>query len=172
VPTVAKGDLVREKGFVELTRTKIVATLGPALDPPGALERLVAAGVDVVRVNLSHGTPRDQATRVARARAANPTIAVVADLGGPKLRLGDLPGPVIIKSNETVIFGPRYLPVADPTFAQRVKKGDPVYLIDGAVRMEAVAVDGVNVECRVVVGGTLLSRKGSTCPTISRTCPR
>ena len=71
-------------------RTKIIATLGPALDAEGVLERLLDSGVDVLRVNLSHAPPRDQAARVRRARAHRPDIAVLADLGGPKLRLGEL----------------------------------------------------------------------------------
>lgn len=138
--------------------------MGPALDPPGVLERMLAEGVDVLRVNLSHGTPGDQAHRVARARAIRPDIAILADLGGPKLRLGDLAAAVTVRPDEKVIFGPRYLPVADPNFPHRVVTGDPVYLIDGAVRMEVLSTDGVNVECRVIVGGTLLSRKGINLP--------
>ena len=72
-------------------RTKIIATIGPALDADGVLERLLDTGVDVLRVNLSHAGPREQAARVRRARAHRPDIAVLADLAGPKLRLGDLP---------------------------------------------------------------------------------
>ena len=71
-------------------RTKIIATVGPAQDAPGALERLLDAGVDVLRFNLSHASPRDQAARVRRARAHKADIAVLVDLAGPKLRLGDL----------------------------------------------------------------------------------
>ncbi len=146
------------------TRTKVVATLGPALDPPGAIERLLAEGVDVLRVNLSHGTPAEQAPRVARARAVNPEVAVLADLGGPKLRLGDLPAPVIVARDEHVVLGPRGLLVGDPAFAQRVRPGDPVYLADGAVLMKVLGLDGANVHCVVLVGGTLSSRKGINLP--------
>src|SRR2546425_3458904 len=73
-------------------RTKIVATLGPATDRDGALERMLAAGVDIVRLNLSHASPHEHAPRVRRLRALRPDIGVLVDLGGPKLRLGGLAG--------------------------------------------------------------------------------
>jgi pyruvate kinase len=76
--------------------TKIVATLGPATDKPGVLEKMLAVGVDVVRLNLSHASPREHADRVKRLRACRPQVAVLADLGGPKLRLGDLPAEVTV----------------------------------------------------------------------------
>jgi pyruvate kinase len=146
------------------SRTKVIATMGPALDPPGVLERMLQEGVDVLRVNLSHGTPAQQAHRVARARACKPDIAVLADLGGPKLRLADLPGPVTVASGDEMTLGPNGLPVADPRFPDRVKKGDPVFLVDGAICAEVVGVDGRKVHCRVIVGGTLTSRKGINLP--------
>src|SRR5688572_24901197 len=86
-------------------RTKIVATLGPATDREGALERLLAAGVDVVRLNLSHASPREHAERVRRLRALKPQVAVLADLGGPKLRLGDLPSEITIEPGQIVVLG-------------------------------------------------------------------
>src|ERR671928_1381428 len=105
--------------------TKIVATLGPATDKPGALEKLLAAGVDVVRLNLSHASPREHADRVKRLRALKPQVAVLADLGGPKLRLGDLPGEVTVEAGQTLVLGSAELPVAEPTFRDRVRPGDP-----------------------------------------------
>src|SRR5438874_702519 len=97
-------------------RTKIVATLGPATDRPGELERLVAAGVDIVRLNLSHAPPREHADRVRRLRALAPQVAVLVDLGGPKLRLGELAGEVVVEAGQTVLLGGPDLPVAEPTF--------------------------------------------------------
>src|SRR3954464_9424838 len=96
-------------------RTKIVATIGPAQAPAGALERLLDAGVDVLRVNLSHASPREQAARVQRARAHRPDLAVLAALAGPKLRRGVLPEPVRVASGETVVIGTGGLPVGDPS---------------------------------------------------------
>ena len=147
-------------------RTRIVATLGPALDPPGAVERLVERGVDVVRVNLSHGAPAAQVARVARARAVRPDIAVLADLAGPKLRLGELPAPVTLADGELVTLGRGGLPVADPSFGRRVRAGDPIFLADGTIhlRAEAVAPGAERVDARVLAGGVVTSRKGINLP--------
>jgi pyruvate kinase len=145
-------------------RTKIIATIGPAQDAPGALERLIDAGVDVLRVNLSHAGPRDQAARVRRARAHRADIAILADLAGPKLRLADLPADIAVVEGETVVLGAGGVPVGDPTLFERVSVGDPVYIADGTIALEATAVARERVVCRVRVGGTLRSRKGINLP--------
>jgi pyruvate kinase len=145
-------------------RTKIVATLGPATDKEGALERLLEAGVDVVRLNLSHASPREHVPRVTRLRALRPDVAVMVDLGGPKLRLGELPGEVLVEAGQVVLLGGPDLPVAEPTFRDRVKPGDPIYLADGTVFLEAEALTPEGVRARVRVGGSLRSRKGVNLP--------
>ncbi len=147
-----------------LRRTKIVATLGPAVDPPGELERLLDAGADVLRVNLSHAAPRAHVERVKRARAHKPTVAILADLGGPKLRLGDLPHEVPVAAGEKVIIGAGGVPVGDPTVFERVNVGDPVYIADGTIHLQAVEVEPTRMVCAVVVGGVLRSRKGINLP--------
>jgi pyruvate kinase len=145
-------------------RTKIVATLGPATDRDGALERLLAAGVDIVRLNLSHASPHEHAPRVRRLRALKPGIGVLVDLGGPKLRLGDLPGEIVLEAGQEVLLGGPDLPVAEPSFRDRVRPGDPVFVADGTVYLEAEQVTSAGVRCRVRVGGTLRSRKGVNLP--------
>jgi pyruvate kinase len=146
-------------------RTKIVATLGPALDRPGALEQLLDAGVDTLRVNLSHAGPAEQAERVRRARAHKPGVAVLADLGGPKLRLGELgTAGQPVDSGQTVVLGEAGVPVADPTLFERVRPGDPVYIADGTIYLEALAAERGRLVCRVVVGGVLRSRNGINLP--------
>src|SRR3954447_10588100 len=144
--------------------TKIVATLGPATDKPGALEKMLAEGVDVVRLNLSHASPREHAERVKRLRACKPQGAVRADLGGPKLRLADLPAEVTVEPGQTVLLGSAELPVAEPTFRDRVRPGDPVYIADGTVYLEAEDITAQGVLCRVITGGVLRSRKGINLP--------
>jgi pyruvate kinase len=145
-------------------RTKIVATLGPATDKDGALERLLAAGVDIVRLNLSHATPHEHSPRVRRLRALKPDIGVLVDLGGPKLRLGELPGEVTLDSGQEVLLGGPDLPVAEPSFRDRVRPGDPVFVADGTVYLEAEEITSAGVRCRVRVGGALRSRKGVNLP--------
>jgi pyruvate kinase len=154
-----------------LRRTKIVATLGPAVDPPGELERLLDAGVDVLRVNLSHAPPPAHAERVRRARAHKPGIAILADLGGPKLRLGDLPQEVPVVSGETIVIGAGGIPVADPTVFARVSVGDPIYIADGTIALQAVAVEPGRISAKVIVGGVLRSRKGINLPADQSSSP-
>jgi pyruvate kinase len=145
-------------------RTKIIATVGPAQDAAGALERLLDSGVDVLRINLSHASPRQQAGRVQRARAHRPDVAILVDLAGPKLRLGDLANDMAIASNETITLGAGGVPVGDPTLFARVRVGDPVYIADGTIFLEASSVASDRVVCHVRVGGTLRSRKGINLP--------
>jgi pyruvate kinase len=152
-------------------RTKIVATVGPAQDPPGTLERLIDAGVDVLRINLSHASPRQQAARVHRARAHRPDIAVLVDLCGPKLRLGDLPQDLPVAEGDTITLGAGGVPVGDPTLYARVHSGDPVFIADGTIALVATAVTADSVTCRVRVGGTLRSRKGINLPVDTSSLP-
>jgi pyruvate kinase len=145
-------------------RTKIIATVGPAQDPPGALERLLDAGVDLLRVNLSHASPRAQEARVRRARAHRPDIAVLVDLAGPKLRLGDLPAEQSVGAGEMLTLGAGGVPVGDPSLYDRVRPGDPIFIADGTIDLEAREVAADRVVCRVRVGGTIRSRKGINLP--------
>jgi pyruvate kinase len=156
---------------VTARRTKIVATVGPAQDREGALERLLDAGVDVLRVNLSHATPREQARRVQRARAHRPDIAVLADLGGPKLRLGDFAGEIAVAPGDTVALGDGGVPVADPSLYDRVRAGDPVYIGDGTLDLVALDVTRSCLTCRVRVGGILRSRRGINLPCDTSSLP-
>jgi pyruvate kinase len=153
-------------------RTKIVATLGPALDRPGELERLLDAGADLLRVNLSHAGPAEQAERVRRARAYKPGIAVLADLGGPKLRLGELPPEgARVESGQTLVLGAGGLPVADPSLFERVRPGDPVYIGDGTIHLQAESVESARLVARVVVGGAMRSRNGINLPSDGSSLP-
>jgi pyruvate kinase len=152
-------------------RTKIIATLGPALDAEGVLERLLDSGVDVLRVNLSHASPRDQAARVKRARAHRPDIAVLADLGGPKLRLGELAEEIKIRAGDVITLGAGGINVADPSLYDRVRVGDPVYIADGTLDLVTNEVCSDRIICRVRVGGTLRSRKGINLPMDASSLP-
>ncbi len=162
-PTV-RGRFYERLSIQISRRTKIIATLGPAVDPPGELERLLDAGVDVLRVNLSHAPPRAHADRVKRARAHKPNIAILADLGGPKLRLGDLPSEITVVPGQQVVLGEGGVPVGDPTVFDRVAAGEPVYIADGTIHLQAVSVAPGRLVCEVIVGGQLRSRKGINLP--------
>src|SRR5574337_462091 len=138
-----------------LRRTKIVATLGPATDAPGMLAKLIAEGVDVVRLNLSHGEPDDhraraQAVRVAAA-AAGREVGVLADLQGPKIRIETFAdGPVELMEGAAFVLDCR----------GDVHPGDVLLLDDGLVALTVREVVGSEVRCQVLVGGKLSNRKG------------
>jgi len=152
---------------------KIVATLGPATADPEALAGVLRAGADVVRLNFSHGTFAEHGARIAAVREAaarlGETVAVLQDLPGPKVRLGDLPGGRLdLRAGEEWRLGPAAagadLPVELPGLAALLAPGDRVLLADGAVELEVASADGALVRCRVLAGGAVASRKGVTLP--------
>jgi pyruvate kinase len=98
-------------------------------------------------------------------------VAVLVDLAGPKLRLGELPADLAIAEGETVILGAGGVPVGDPTLFERVRAGDPIYIADGTIALETAAVAADHVTCRVRVGGTLRSRKGVNLPRDASSLP-
>lgn len=155
-------------------RTKIVATLGPATDSPAVLEAILRAGVNVARVNFSHGTDQEHLDRVARFREAARKVgtfaAVLADLPGPKLRV-NLPFPRPLKTGDTVVFSlsaeavePDDWLLTEPEVLAEVKPGQRMLLDDGRLQLEAVEARGGRLLARVLVGGTLLPNKGVNLP--------
>lgn len=155
-------------------RTRIVATLGPATDAAGVLERSLRAGVDVVRLNLSHGDPDDH---VRRAREAHATAAklgrevgLLADLQGPKIRIERFAhGPVQLAAGAAFTLDcSGDAPPGDATrvgvsyrgLPRDVRAGDRLVLDDGLIELEVERIDGALIHCGVVIGGALSDRKG------------
>jgi pyruvate kinase len=154
-------------------RAKIVATLGPATADERMLDRLLAAGADVLRFNLSHGTQEShrRALRMVRkvARARRLQIPVLLDLMGPRYRLGELAGgPRQLRHGEHVTLGepsPRIdLPVDDPDFLHHLRIGERVLIDNGLVELEITAKRGRAVTARVLHGGSVSTRKGINLP--------
>jgi pyruvate kinase len=157
-------------------RTKIVATIGPASESAEMLERLVRAGMNVARLNFSHGDLSGHAERIARVRAAaratGRRVAIMADLPGPKMRIGKLdPEPVHLRPGDRftlttrdIVGNAERVSVSFARLPQVVKPGDRLMLNDGLVQLRVERVEGADVECRVVVGGELRSRKGLNLP--------
>ncbi len=157
-----------------VSRTKIVATLGPATDAPGMLEKLIAEGVDVVRLNLSHGEPDDHRARAkavrAAATAAGREVGVLADLQGPKIRIETFAnGSVELEEGADFVLDCR--PDVPPGDAGRVgvsyhdlpgdvRPDDVLMLDDGLIALTVREVVGSEVRCTVLVGGKLSNRKG------------
>jgi pyruvate kinase len=152
-------------------RTKIVATLGPATDGPGVLDRLIEAGVDCARLNCSHGTHADQRARAqavrAAARAAGRPVGLLFDIQGPKLRLSADTVPRDLMAGDRVVFtgapdgaGDNHVVVDFPAFAALVTERSEIVIGDGVPRFSVEDVDVDAVAARVRSPGPLLPRKG------------
>ncbi|HUH31357.1 MAG TPA: pyruvate kinase, partial [Rhodanobacter sp.] len=155
-------------------RTKIVATLGPATDAPGMLEKLLVAGVDVVRLNLSHGAADDHRARAVAVRtistALGREVGVLADLQGPKIRIETFAsGPVQLVDGAPFVLDCRDgVPPGDVQrvgvsyhgLPRDVHPGDVLMLDDGLLALTVLAVVGSEVRCQVLIGGRLSDRKG------------
>jgi pyruvate kinase len=159
-----------------MRRTRIVCTLGPSSTELPVLRRLIAAGMDVARLNFSHG---DEAThrlavKLVRqgARAADRHIALLQDLQGPKIRTGRLCEPLIrlVRGREVtltaddVVGDERTIPVTHAEICTAAMKGDRVLLADGQIELKVRATDGRHCRCTVTRGGLLGERKGVTIP--------
>lgn len=160
-----------------MKRTKIVATIGPASRAPRVLEAMIRSGMNVARLNMSHGSQADHlrlaaAVRVAARKTGEP-VAILADLQGPKIRVGDLPKEgVQLRAGATAVFttgraAAKKIPVGYKRLHQDVKKGDRILLDDGLIEVRVQAVRGNDIIARVITGGLLTSHKGMNCPTAS-----
>jgi pyruvate kinase len=157
-------------------RTKIVATIGPACDEPAALLKLIAAGVDVIRLNLSHGPIDEHLARLARVRAAAASlgrpIGVIADLPGPKVRAGRFVGDgVELVAGTTVqvragdgASDASTISVDYPTLLDDLELDDRLILGDGAIRFKITAIDGEHASALVETGGRTQGRPGVHLP--------
>jgi Pyruvate kinase len=152
-----------------------VATVGPATMEEERLRAILQAGVDVVRVNCSHGTPEQhrQIAQTVRKLASelNKPIALLWDLQGPRIRIAELPQPVKLTEGSEVILTAEpngveglVVPVEAPYLATAVKPGQRILIDDGRIELETIHTDGVRVRCRVVRGGLVKSRKGINLP--------
>jgi len=162
-----------------LHKTKIVATIGPASDSPEMLEKLIRAGMNVARLNFSHGDFSGHAGVIGRIRAAERAtgqrVAIMADLPGPKMRLGTIaPEPVLLRTGdcvtlttEQVVGNAARISISFETLPQVVKAGDRLSLNDGLVQLAVESIQGGDVVCRVTAGGELSSHKGLNLPGIN-----
>lgn len=156
--------------------TKIVATIGPASATPAVMEAMIRAGLDVARLNFSHGTFDDHGRNIrnlrAAAAAAGRDIAILADLSGPKIRLGRIAGePIELQTGDAFMLTTEEIEgdatrafVSFAPLPQVVRPGDHLFVNDGIVDLQVESVSGAEVHCRVVVGGEIRSRKGVNLP--------
>jgi pyruvate kinase len=155
-------------------RTKIVATIGPASSEPDRLAALVEAGMDGVRLNFSHGTHADHELSARRAREvqkdAGRPLALIADLQGPKIRIGDLEKPTDLEPGDKIVVageslcGVDDLPVAPDVLGSVLEAGDEILIDDGHVRLRVERMENSKALCEVVTGGVVEPHKGVNVP--------
>jgi pyruvate kinase len=157
-------------------RTKIVCTIGPACDSEEMITKLVTAGMNVARVNFSHGTHEYHRKVIHRIKAVrkalNKPVAILQDLQGPKIRIGLIrdasvelkAGREFILTTENVPGDEHRVSVSLKTLPQEVSKGDPILLADGNIELRVEKIAGSEIYCRVIVGGQLSSHKGINLP--------
>jgi pyruvate kinase len=166
-----------------LRRTKIICTIGPATGSMKMVQRLINAGMDVARLNLSHGTLEEHARYIENVRTSGRrtgrNIAVLIDLPGPKYRIGRLAeGEAALKKGAQVLLtaddtegNASLLPVTLPNLARDIKTGDTVILDDGAMELKVLGIENGNVRCRVTVGGLIRDGKGLVVPGMKISVP-
>ena len=166
-----------------MRRAKIVATIGPASRDPAVLERLILAGVDVVRLNFSHGDPQEHLAVAEKARAiaaaADRPLAILQDLSGPKIRTGRVRQPIVLRDAETVVIttdesvegGPGLISTSYDPLPRDVKAGDRILLDDGRIELRVLRTAGEEVHAVVMHGGVLTSHKGMNLPGVKLSTP-
>ncbi|MBF0497805.1 MAG: pyruvate kinase, partial [Deltaproteobacteria bacterium] len=168
-----------------LRKTKIVCTIGPSCRDAGSLERLVWAGMNVARLNFSHGTHQEHAEVIdlikeIRIRLNRP-VAILQDLCGPKIRIGTTQeGGISLKPDDMLTFidGDTGLPgdatglrVNYPNLSDEIHVGDRIMLADGAIEVRVTAKEKGRTTCQVITGGRLTSHKGLNLPDTSLKTP-
>jgi pyruvate kinase len=162
-------------------RTKIVCTIGPASSSPAVLRSLIAAGMNVARINFSHGTHEQHAEVIGAVRRlakdAGRPVAILGDLQGPRIRIGDIPAPIMLIEGSDIVLVPEAVaeagevPVTYGELANDVKVGDRVLINDGLLDLVVLDVRAPRVVARVVHGGPMTSHKGINLPGVLVSAP-
>jgi pyruvate kinase len=166
-----------------MRRTKIVCTIGPASESAERLQQLIEAGMDVARLNLSHADQAWHGAIVARIRevsaAVGRPVGILWDLSGPKLRVGQMPeGGIVLVPGEEVVLTARpivghgqEIPVQYSHLPEHVRPGERILMDDGLLEVQVIEATDVDIHCRVITGGILLSNKGMNLPHASLAIP-
>jgi pyruvate kinase len=157
-------------------KTKIVATIGPASESEEVMTKLVLAGMNIARQNFSHGDYEEHTRRIMIARKISEKLkvplAVLQDLSGPKIRIGDfkegqvtlVPGKTFTLSVEPCEGTESKVFINYPNLHKELKKGSLVFINDGKVKLEVEKIEGKNIVCKIIIGGTIKSKRGVNLP--------
>ena len=158
-------------------KTKIVCTIGPASESPQIIEALILAGMNVARLNFSHGTREDHLRKIVAIRhiaeRLKQPVAILQDLAGPKIRIGKMKeggvelrrGEKFLLTNREIVGNEKEVSVSYSSLPSEVKTGDQILLADGTIELQVLRSNGQDIQCEVVVGGILTSHKGINLPT-------
>ncbi len=159
-------------------KAKVLATLGPASEERDVVRTLAERGADAFRLNLSHGDPEwhRRMAGIVREETEDAPVALLADLQGPRIRIGDLDEPVQLADGDEVLIAggeddSSALPTTYPGLVQDVKPGDRLLIDGGMVELRVIATEEGRVRCRVVAGGTVKTRKGINLPGVDLSTP-
>ncbi|RKX77411.1 MAG: pyruvate kinase, partial [Spirochaetes bacterium] len=170
------------KRDLNFARTKIIGTLGPASRNPEVLTKMMSAGLDVVRLNCSHSNPSElkdsiKLVQQVSAECENP-VAILADLGGPKIRLAIIPDDIPVQTGQIITLtadsnykGNDKIPAGYPELAEDLKPGNKILIDDGLVELIVDSINPPDIECRVLNDGVLKSRKGINLPGVEISLP-
>ena len=159
-----------------IKKTKIVATIGPATESAEMLSKLISAGMNVMRLNFSHGDFAEHQRRVDNIKKISKTtrtpIAILQDLGGPKIRIGDFStesivlkkGKLFTITTDNIVGDEDRVSINYPLFPKEVKKGHIVFLHDGKKKLEVLDIKGNSVICKILIGGEIKGRRGVNLP--------
>lgn len=162
--------------MIPWTRTKIVATLGPATATPGAIKTLIESGVDVFRLNFAHGTQAEHGALIRTVRSLErglgAAVGILQDLPGPKIRVGPMPegGLKIVPGDEIFVGaqesagGTKFVPLSPSVMVAALKPGHSVFIADGTVRLKVKLVQHKKVLCRAMTAGHIRSGNGVNLP--------
>ena len=161
--------------------TKIVATMGPSSANPDTIRQLILAGMNVARLNFSHGTHETHARTVATIRGValdlGRPVAILGDLQGPRIRIGVLPKPLELTEGDAVVLAPESvatgaeIPITYENLSIDVRHGGTILVDDGLIALKVTGIDGLRVAAKVVYGGLLKSNKGMNLPGIDVSAP-
>src|SRR2546425_5681120 len=164
-----------------MRRAKIVCTIGPASESPEMLRKLITAGLDVARLNFSHGTHEQHARTITAIReaaaAGSRPIAILQDLQGPRIRIGNLMAPISVESGQTITLTINAdacdgaIPVTYSHLPADMKPGDRILIDDGSLELAVEELSKQTIRCRVVIGGGIRAHKSMKLPGGSVSAP-
>ena len=159
-----------------MRRTKIVCTLGPAVDDPKMLEKLILSGMDIARINLSHGNHEEHLKRIVSlrmlSRKFNRYIPIMLDTKGPEIRVGHfengfinlVEGEQFILTSSSIVGNQERVSITYPLLPNELTKGDRIFLDDGLLELEVLRIDANDIVCKVISGGHLSTKKAVNIP--------